>query len=66
MTDTNLLRKIIEKKETGDFREFLMSEVRYASLTRSFPDHAESLFRQAAADTQERYRLYQRMAAQES
>jgi pyruvate-ferredoxin/flavodoxin oxidoreductase len=58
---------VLDSKEPkGDFQEFLMSEVRYASLTRSFPDSAESLFKQAAEDAQERYRLYQRMAAQES
>ncbi len=58
---------ILDSKEPkGDFKEFLMSEVRYASLTRSFPDSAEALFKQAAEDAQERYRVYQRMAAQES
>jgi pyruvate-ferredoxin/flavodoxin oxidoreductase len=57
---------ILDSKEPkGDLREFLMSEVRYASLTRSFPDHAEALFKQAAEDAQERYQVYQRLAAQE-
>jgi pyruvate-ferredoxin/flavodoxin oxidoreductase len=55
---------ILESKEpTGDFREFLMGEVRYSSLTRTFPDSAEKLFKQAEEDIKERYETYKHMAA---
>jgi pyruvate-ferredoxin/flavodoxin oxidoreductase len=54
---------ILDSKEpTGDFKEFLMGEVRYSSLTRTFPEHAESLFKKAEADMRERYTAYKRMA----
>ncbi len=36
------------KPATGDYKEFLLGEARYASLTRSFPDRAEELFEKAA------------------
>ncbi len=56
---------VLDSKEPkGDFREFLMGEVRYSSLTRTFPDHAEDLFKQAEEDMKERYALYKSLAAQ--
>jgi len=55
---------ILESKEpAGDFRKFLMGEVRYSSLTRTFPKSAESLFKKAEADMRERYETYKQMAA---
>ena len=54
---------ILDSKEPkGDFREFLMGEVRYSSLTRTFPDHAETLFKKAEEDMKEKYETYKRMA----
>ena len=35
------------KPATGDYKEFLLGEARYASLTRSFPERAEALFAEA-------------------
>jgi len=56
---------VLDSKEpTGDFREFLMGEVRYSSLTRTFPEHAEVLFQKAEADMRERYESYKRMASE--
>jgi pyruvate-ferredoxin/flavodoxin oxidoreductase len=56
---------VLDSKEpTGDFRKFLMGEVRYSSLTRTFPEHAEVLFQKAEADMRERYRAYQQMASE--
>jgi pyruvate-ferredoxin/flavodoxin oxidoreductase len=53
------------KEPAGDFKEFLLGEVRYSSLTRTFPDHAETLFKKAEEDMKERYEAYKRMAAKE-
>ncbi len=54
---------VLDSKEpAGDFREFLMGEVRYSSLTRTFPDKAEALFKQAEEDMKERYETYKHMA----
>ena len=43
------------KEPTAAYRDFLMGEVRYNSLTRSFPDRAEKLFTQAEQNAVNRY-----------
>jgi pyruvate-ferredoxin/flavodoxin oxidoreductase len=54
---------VLDSKEpTGDFKEFLMGEVRYSSLTRTFPEKAEALFKKAEQDMKERYETYKHMA----
>jgi pyruvate-ferredoxin/flavodoxin oxidoreductase len=54
---------ILDSKEPKEsFREFLMGEVRYASLVRTFPDIAEELFSQAEKDAREKYEKYKKMA----
>ena len=50
------------KEPSADFKEFLMSEVRYASLFRSFPEQADALFAKANADARDRVDNYIRMA----
>jgi len=50
------------KEPTGDFQEFLMGEVRYASLVQSFPDEAAKLHKQLQEEYEERYKLYKEMA----
>ncbi|ADO78193.1 pyruvate:ferredoxin (flavodoxin) oxidoreductase [Halanaerobium praevalens] len=53
---------IMDSKEPqGDFREFLLSEVRFASLKKTFPELAEDLFEKAAEDAEERYESYKRL-----
>ena len=53
---------ILDSKEPkGNFREFLLGEVRYSSLTRTFPENAETLFQKAEEDMKERYKLYKHM-----
>jgi pyruvate-ferredoxin/flavodoxin oxidoreductase len=57
---------ILDSKEPkGDVQEFLMSEVRYSSLTRTFPEDAKDLFQRAEQDVKERYETYKQMAGQE-
>ena len=51
------------KKPKGDFQGFLMGEVRYSSLTRTFPENAKALFQKAEEDMRERYETYKRMAS---
>ncbi|MBN1333928.1 MAG: pyruvate:ferredoxin (flavodoxin) oxidoreductase, partial [Synergistales bacterium] len=50
------------KEPKADFKEFLMSEVRYSSLLKTFPDVAESLFDKAEEDAKERYKAYKELA----
>ena len=54
---------VLDSKEpTADFQEFLLGEVRYTSLQKTFPDQAEVLFAKAEQDAKERYASYLRMA----
>ena len=54
---------ILDSKEpTGDFREFILSENRYARLLRQFPETAEDLLTRAEQDAKRRWELYKRMA----
>ena len=39
------------KPATADYKEFLLGEARYSSLTRSFPERAEELFEKAAEES---------------
>jgi len=50
------------KDPTGDFQDFLMGEVRYASLHQSFPEEAARLHAQLEAEYKERYETYKNMA----
>lgn len=50
------------KEPKANFKEFLMSEVRYSSLTKTFPEIAEELFQKAEEDAKERYESYKQLA----
>ncbi|MBR0130141.1 MAG: pyruvate synthase, partial [Firmicutes bacterium] len=52
------------KEPTGDFRAFIMDQVRYNSLLKEFPDAAEALFEKTEKDAKERLEGYKKMAAQ--
>jgi pyruvate-ferredoxin/flavodoxin oxidoreductase len=39
-----------------------MGEVRYSSLTRTFPENAEKLFKKAEEDMKDRFETYKRLA----
>ena len=43
------------KEPAGGYQEFLMNEARYASLTRSFPERAEELFKENEQAAMDRY-----------
>ncbi|EHI54960.1 pyruvate:ferredoxin oxidoreductase [Johnsonella ignava ATCC 51276] len=50
------------KKPTLDLKEFLMGEVRFASLYRTFPDEAQKLLAEAEQGAKEKYEEYERLA----
>jgi len=50
------------KPPTGNFREFLLGEVRYSSLLQQYPDVAEELFAKTERDAKERLATYRRLA----
>ena len=50
------------KEPDGSIREFIMGEVRYNSLTRTFPKEAEKLHKKLAEDVNERYKRYKKLS----
>ena len=54
------------KEPTGNFRDFIMGEVRYATLRKQFPDAAEDLYARAEKDAKSRIEMYKRLAASNS
>ena len=50
------------KEPNGTIREFIKGEVRYQSLTQSFPEEAEKLHKELAKDVEDRYRKYKAIA----
>ncbi len=54
-----------KEPDWNKFREFLMSEVRYTSLLKAFPDQAEELFKTAEENAKWRYDYYKRLAQME-
>jgi pyruvate-ferredoxin/flavodoxin oxidoreductase len=54
------------KAPTASFKDFILGEVRYSSLTRTFPDRAEKLFKVAEENAQDRLAVYQRLANAEA
>ncbi len=50
------------KAPTTPLREFLMGEVRYKTLTQTFPEEAKRLHDALEVDCQRRFRLYQKLA----
>ncbi|WP_317855290.1 pyruvate:ferredoxin (flavodoxin) oxidoreductase [Chakrabartyella piscis] len=54
---------VLDSKEpTKPLKEFLLGEVRYASLQRSFPEEAEHLLAMAAEQSHEKWLKYQNLA----
>ncbi len=55
---------ILDSKEPkGGFRDYLLGEVRYASLAQLFPAEAEQLFEKTEKDANERYEYYKKLAS---
>jgi len=51
-----------KEPDWSKFKDFLLGEVRYTQLIKSFPKQADELFEAARESAQWRYRSYQRMA----
>ncbi len=50
------------KEPTGSYQDFLKSEIRYASLSKQFPDVAQGLFEKSEEDAKVRYASYKKLA----
>ena len=50
------------KAPSASYRDFLMSEVRYNALTRSFPERAELLFTEAEEFAMDKYQQLVKLA----
>lgn len=56
---------VLDSKEpTGNFKEFLLGEVRFASLKKVFPDKADELYAKTEKDAKERLAGYKKLAEQ--
>ena len=54
---------ILDSKEPNfELKEFMMGEVRFAALTRTFKEEADRLLKEAEADAREKYSQYKKMA----
>jgi pyruvate-ferredoxin/flavodoxin oxidoreductase len=54
---------VLDSKEpTASFRDFIMDQMRYASLAKEFPETAETLFEACEADAKERLAGYKKLA----
>lgn len=53
------------KDPKESFKDFLMGEVRYASLAKAYPEEAEALFAKTEQDAKERLESYKRLANQQ-
>lgn len=53
------------KAPSASYRDFIMGEVRYNSLTRAFPERAEKLFAEAEAGAEKKYAHLQQLASLE-
>ena len=49
------------KEAKASYRDFIMGEVRYASLSRQFPDAAETLFERSEAEAKGKYEYYKKL-----
>ena len=57
---------ILDSKDPkSDYKEFLMREVRYASLAKAFPEEADGLFDKSAKDAEDRLMTYKKLAGKE-
>ena len=52
------------KEPTESFRDFIMGQVRYASIAKQFPEQAEELFAMAEESAKDRLESYKRLADQ--
>ena len=53
---------IDSKPATADYKEFILGEARYSSLTRSFPERAEALFNKAEQNAAEQRKHLEKLA----
>jgi pyruvate-ferredoxin/flavodoxin oxidoreductase len=53
------------KEPSMKYEDFLAGETRYAALGLTFPQNAETLFRQAAEEARARYLSYKKLAEQQ-
>ena len=64
-TDKNPFSLDSKEPDWDKFEDFLLGEVRYSSLKRSFPEAAEALFEKTKKDAQNRLNGYKKLAGKE-
>ena len=54
------------KEPTASFRDFIMGQVRYSSLSKEFPEIADKLYAMTEQDAKEKYHTYKELAERDS
>ena len=49
------------KPATGDYKEFILGENRYAALKQQFPEEAATLFARAEQEAKDKYDYYKKL-----
>ena len=57
--------KLDSAEPTGSFKDFIMGQIRYSSLTKEFPGIADKLFDQVEEDARHKYETYKALSEQE-
>ena len=54
---------ILDSKEpTANFRDFIMGQIRYSSLSKEFPEIADKLYAMTEQDAKDKYHTYKELA----
>ena len=57
---------ILDSKEpTASFRDFIMGQIRYSSLSKEFPEIADKLYAMTEQDAKDKYHTYKELAERE-
>ena len=54
------------KEPTASFRDFIMGQVRYSSLSKEFPEIADKLYAMTEQDAKEKYHTYKELAERDN
>ena len=58
---------ILDSKEpTASFRDFIMGQIRYSSLSKEFPEIADKLYAMTEQDAKDKYHTYKELAERDN
>ena len=54
------------KEQTASFRDFIMGQIRYSSLSKEFPEIADKLYAMTEQDAKDKYHTYKELAERDN